>query len=174
MFAGLGILLLVVPIVELYVLIQVGQEIGAGFTILLLIGVSIAGTILLKREGVATWRRLQESIRAGRMPTNEVSDGAMILLGGALLLTPGFVTDAFGLLLLFPGTRAAAKVFFRKALGIAVFKRFPGAVTAAGAGRKVYDASVTRSRRVDGVIPEQLPSLRPGPSDEGGSPGTKA
>ena len=173
MFAGLGILLLVVPIVELYVLIQVGQEIGAGFTILLLIGVSIAGTILLKREGVATWRRLQESITGGRMPTNEVIDGALIMLGGALLLTPGFVTDAFGLLLLFRGTRGAAKVFFRKALGIAVFKRFPGAATAATAGRKVYDASVTRSRRVDGTNPEQLPYEPQRPSDEDGSPGTK-
>lgn len=174
MFAGLGLLLLVVPIVELYVLIRVGDVIGLGPTLLLLIGVSIAGTILLKREGVATWAKLQEAIRNGRMPTDEVTDGALILLGGALLLTPGFVTDVFGLLLLFPGTRAGAKVFFRKALGIAVVKRFPGAATAAHAGRRVYDARVSRTRRVDTASsPGQLPSEPPAPSAEAGSPGTK-
>src|SRR5688572_11822910 len=111
MFAGLGILLLIVPILELYVLIQVGQVIGVGPTLLLLIGVSIAGTMLLKREGTATWGRLQAALSAGRMPTDEVTDGALILLGGALLLTPGFVTDVFGLMLLVPVTRAGAKVF---------------------------------------------------------------
>ena len=174
MFAGLGLLLLVVPIVELYVLIQVGQVIGAGWTILLLIGVSIFGTVLLKREGVAAWRRLQEAMAAGRMPTNEVTDGALIVLGGALLITPGFVTDIVGFLFLLPITRGAAKVFLRKALGVAVVHRFPGASTAAATGRKVYDARVSRSRRVlDVNLPEQLPSEQPRPSVEGGSPGTK-
>jgi UPF0716 protein FxsA len=171
MFAGLGLLLLAVPLVELYVLIRVGDVIGIGPTLLLLIGVSVAGTILLKKEGVATWSRLQEALRSGRMPTEEVTDGALILLGGALLLTPGFVTDVFGLLLLFPVTRAGAKVFFRKAFGIALVKRFPGASTAAGAGRKVYDAQVSRTRRV--TIPEQLPSEQPRPSDAVGSPDTR-
>lgn len=173
MFAGIGLLLLVVPIVELYVLIQVGQEIGIAPTLLLLIGVSIAGTVLLKREGMATWRKLQATIAAGRMPTNEVTDGALILFGGALLLTPGFVTDIFGLLLLVPATRAGAKVFFRKALGIAVVRRFPGATTAAGAGRKVYDARVSRTRRVEEVNPPaRLPSEQQGLSDAAGSPDT--
>lgn len=173
MFAGLGLLLLIVPIVELYVLIRVGQVIGVGPTLLLLIGVSIAGTILLKREGSAAWTRLQAAITNGRMPTDEVTDGALILLGGALLLTPGFVTDVVGLTLIFPGTRAGAKVFFRKALGIAVVRRFPGASTAATAGRKVYDARVSRTRRVESTSPPvQLPSERRAPSDEAGSPGT--
>jgi UPF0716 protein FxsA len=176
MFAGLGLLLLAVPLVELYVLIRVGDVIGIGPTLLLLIGVSVAGTILLKREGMVTWHRLQEALRGGHMPTEEVTDGALILLGGALLLTPGFVTDVFGLLLLFPGTRAGAKVFFRKALGIAIFKRFPGVATATTAGRKVYDAQVSRSRRVDtpSSVPEQLPSEQPRPSDAVGSPDTRA
>ena len=175
MFAGLGLLLLAVPLIELYVLIRVGDVIGVVPTLLLLIGVSIAGTILLKREGMAAWRRLQETVRAGRMPTDEVTDGALIVLGGALLLTPGFVTDVFGLLLLFPGTRVVAKRFFRKALGIAIFKRFPGAGTAASAGKRVYDARVSRTRRVETTSPpEQLPSEPRPPSDAGGSPGTGA
>ena len=173
MFAGLGLLLLVVPIVELYVLIQVGQVIGAGWTILLLIGVSILGTVLLKREGIAAWRRLQEAMAAGRMPANEVTDGALIVLGGALLITPGFVTDIVGLLFLLPITRGGAKVSLRKALGIAVVRRFPGATTAASTGRKVYDARVSRSRRVQDVnLPGQLPSGRQHPSVEDGSPDT--
>lgn len=173
MFAGLGLLLLVVPIVELYVLIQVGQVIGAGWTILLLIGVSILGTVLLKREGVAAWRRLQEAMGAGRMPTNEVTDGALVVLGGALLITPGFVTDLVGFLFLFPVTRGAAKVFLRRALGIAVVRRFPGATTAAATGRKVYDARVSHARRVEEVKPPvQLPSEQQRPSGEDGSPDT--
>ena len=180
MFAGLGLLLLVVPIVELYVLIQVGQGIGVEWTILLLIGVSILGIVLLKREGVAAWGRLQEAIAAGRMPTNEVTDGALIILGGALLITPGFVTDIVGFLFLFPITRAGAKVFFRKALGVAIVHRYPGASTAATTGRRVYDARVSRERRVDEGRgdrvrpPGQLPSEPPGPSDEDGSRDTKA
>lgn len=176
MFAGLGILLLVVPIVELYVLIRVGDVIGLIPTLLLLIGVSIAGTVLLKKEGVATWTRVQLALREGRMPTDEVTDGALILLGGALLLTPGFVTDVVGLALLFPPTRAGAKVFFRKALGFALVKRFPGASTAAATGRRVYDARVSRTRRVGGTTPDpgQLPSEQQRPSDADGSPDTKA
>ena len=173
MFAGLGLLLLIVPLVELYVLIQVGQVIGVGWTILVLIAVSVAGTVLLKREGVAAWKRLQAALSDGRMPTDEVSDGFMILLGGALLLTPGFVTDVFGLMLLFPLTRAGAKVFLKKALGVALFRRFAGAATVATSGRKVYDAHVTGARRVDvpSSVPAQLPSEPPDPSDGVGSRG---
>ncbi|MEA2451408.1 MAG: protein FxsA [Actinomycetota bacterium] len=175
MFAGLGLLLIFVPIVELYVLIQVGQVIGVLPTIALLIGVSIAGTMLLKREGMATWRRVQEALARGEMPTTEVIDGFLILLGGALLLTPGFVTDVFGLLFLFPPTRAGARAFFRKALGLAVIKRFPGASTAASTGRKVYQARVSNTRRVDsaGSTPEPLPSAPLPPPGEDGSPGTR-
>jgi UPF0716 protein FxsA len=171
MFAGLGLLLLLVPILELYVLIQVGEAIGVLPTIALLIGVSVAGTILLKREGMATWRRLQDALGRGEMPTKEVTDGFLILLGGSLLLTPGFVSDIFGLLLLFPLTRAAARGFFRKAFGIAVVKRFPGASTTASTGRRVYQARVSNARRVDpsSSIPEQLPSAPRPPSGGDGS-----
>lgn len=175
MFAGLGILLLVVPIVELYVLIRVGDVIGLIPTLAILIAVSIAGTVLLKKEGIATWNRVQLALREGRMPTHEVTDGALILLGGALLLTPGFVTDVFGLAMLFPFTRAGAKVFLRKALGFALVKRFPGTSTAATTGRTVYDARASRTRRVERVTPDpaQLPSEQPPPSDGDGSPGTR-
>src|SRR5690606_24498963 len=87
------LLLLIVPIVELYVLIQVGQEIGALETIGLLILVSIVGAWLAKREGIGVWLRMQQQIAEPRVPTAELADAFLILLAAALLLTPGFVTD---------------------------------------------------------------------------------
>ena len=96
---------LVIPIVEIYVLIQVGQVIGAWWTVLLLIADSIFGSWLLKREGVRAWRALQTALTEGRMPARELADGALVVLGGALMLSPGFVTDAMGILLILPFTR---------------------------------------------------------------------
>ena len=101
--------LIVVPIVELYVIIQVGQGIGVGPTIVLLIVMSVAGGYLLRREGTRTWRSLRDAIQAGRVPAREVADGALVILGGALLLTPGFVTDLVGLLCILPPTRAVLR-----------------------------------------------------------------
>lgn len=107
-----------VPLAELYVLIQIGQVIGLVPTLLLLLADSIIGTLLLKSQGRAAWRRFNEATAAGRIPAREVADGALIILGGALLLTPGFLTDIFGLLLLIPPTRA----MFRKTV-VAMFAR---------------------------------------------------
>jgi UPF0716 protein FxsA len=172
MFAGLGLLLLAVPLIELYVIIKVGDVIGLWPTIALLIGVSIAGSMLLKREGMATWHRVQVAVGRGEMPTSDVTDGALIMLGGALLLTPGFVTDLFGLMLIVPFTRSRAKGLFRKVLGFVAVKRFPGAGATYSAGRRVYPGRVTDARRVTTTssTPEQLPSEPRPPSGEGDSP----
>jgi UPF0716 protein FxsA len=144
MFGIVFIALIAIPIIELYVIVQVGQEIGVLPTLALLVIVSVAGAWLLRQQGTATWRRLQETLRRGEVPTKEVTDGALILLGGALLLTPGFVTDAVGLVLLFPATRAVVKRVARRFLGRVAVARFgPAGV----AGRRVYDARVTRVRR---------------------------
>jgi UPF0716 protein FxsA len=97
---------IVVPLAELAVIIAVGDVIGLLPTLLLLLGISIAGGWLAKREGLAAWRRFQLALAEGRMPTKEAADGAMVLLAGALLLTPGFLTDVAGVLLLLPPTRA--------------------------------------------------------------------
>jgi UPF0716 protein FxsA len=110
---------LVVPIVEIYVLIQVGQVIGAWWTVLLLIADSIFGSWLLKREGGRAWRALREALEAGRMPARELADAALIVFGGALMISPGFVTDVFGLLAILPFTRPVA----RRALGAVVARR---------------------------------------------------
>jgi UPF0716 protein FxsA len=100
---------LVVPIVEIYVLIQVGQVIGAWWTVALLIADSIFGSWLLKREGVRAWRALQTALTEGRMPARELADAALIVFGGALMISPGFVTDIFGLLAILPFTRPVAR-----------------------------------------------------------------
>ncbi len=120
---GLGWLLLVafivVPIVEIYVIIQVGQVIGAWWTILLLIADSIFGSWLIRREGGRAWRALRTSLDSGQMPAKELADGALLLVGGTLMLTPGFVTDAFGILLILPMTRP----LFRRLLTGVVTRR---------------------------------------------------
>jgi UPF0716 protein FxsA len=108
-FAVLALLFLVVPFVELFVLIQVGQVIGALPTIALLVVVSIVGAWLVKREGLGVLRRAQEQIRRGEVPGRELVDGVLIVLAGALMITPGFFTDVFGIALLLPPVRAAVR-----------------------------------------------------------------
>ena len=107
--AALFVAFVVVPLVEIYVLIQVGQVIGAWWTILLLVLDSILGTWLIKREGGRAWQALSTALQTGRMPARELADGTLILVGGTLMLSPGFVTDAFGILLILPFTRPVAR-----------------------------------------------------------------
>jgi UPF0716 protein FxsA len=101
--------LLVLPILEIYVIIQVGQVIGAGPTIVLLIVESALGAWIVKREGRRAWNALNASFSTGRLPTRELSDAALVLVGGTLLLTPGFVTDVFGFFFVLPFTRPIAR-----------------------------------------------------------------
>lgn len=96
---------LVIPILEIWLLIQVGQVIGGPATIALLIADSLLGAWLVRREGRRAWRALQEAMQSGRMPDRELADGGIILVGGTLLLAPGFFLDVFGLLCLIPLTR---------------------------------------------------------------------
>lgn len=98
-----------VPLIEIFVLIQVGQVIGPWWTILLLVLDSILGTWLVRREGGRAWQALTLALQTGRMPARELADGALILVGGTLMLTPGFVTDALGILLILPLTRPVAR-----------------------------------------------------------------
>lgn len=119
-----------VPLLEVYVLIQVGQVIGPWWTILLLIVASVLGTWLIRREGGRAWRALTEALQTGRMPARELADGALILIGGTLMLTPGFVTDAVGVLLILPVTRPVAR---RLLTGVVARRLLPsGPVTGPG------------------------------------------
>ena len=99
----------VVPLLELYVLIQVGQVIGAWWTIGLLLADAIVGSWLIRREGGRAWQSLTTSLQSGRMPARELADAALILVGGTLMLTPGFLSDVLGLLVILPFTRPVAR-----------------------------------------------------------------
>ena len=100
------LLFVVAPLLELYVLIQVGSEIGVLWTIATLIGVSVVGTWLAKREGFRVFRSFIETSRKGEVPTREMVHGVCVLVAGVLLFIPGFIGDALGLLLLLPPVRA--------------------------------------------------------------------
>jgi UPF0716 protein FxsA len=143
---GLFVLFIVVPLIEIYVLIQVGQVIGPWWTIALLIADSLLGTWLIKREGARAWRALRSALDSGRMPARELADGGLILIGGTLMLTPGFVTDLFGILLILPLTRP----FFRRLLTQVVVSRVvvvgPGNARRPGPGS---DGSVVQGEVVD-------------------------
>jgi UPF0716 protein FxsA len=126
MFVPLVLLFIVVPILELYVIIQVGQQIGALWTIAILVADSILGSVLLRLQGRGAWRRFNAALAAGRPPAREVLDGVLIIFGGALLLTPGFVTDVCGLLLLLPPTRAVIRRLLVRGLARRFVVAVPG------------------------------------------------
>lgn len=105
----LAVLFVVLPIVEIYVLIQLGQVVGPWWTILILVADGALGSYLVKREGTRAWRALRSALQERRMPTRELADAALILVGGTLLVTPGFVSDVFGLFCILPITRPLAR-----------------------------------------------------------------
>lgn len=113
MLAFLVAILIVVGLVEFTVIIQVAQWIGVGDTIGLLLVVSVVGAWLVKRQGLGVLRRIREQRLAGQVPAAHAFDAALILVAGGLLLVPGFVTDALGLLLLLPPVRAGVRCFLR-------------------------------------------------------------
>jgi UPF0716 protein FxsA len=104
-FQSIFLLVLIIPFVEMYLLITVGGLIGALPTILLVVFTAVVGAWLLKQQGLATWQRLQTSLAQGQIPAKEMVEGPIILVGGALLLTPGFITDMLGFACLLPQIR---------------------------------------------------------------------
>jgi UPF0716 protein FxsA len=138
MLLPLVLLFIVVPIAEILVLIQVGQAIGPWWTIALLIADSILGAMLLRAQGRAAWRRFGAAMQAGRVPAREVIDGALIIAGSVLLVTPGFLTDAFGLMLLIPPTRAVVRAIVARRLA----HRMIASVTTRRDPRARYDYDV--------------------------------
>ncbi|MEP7090612.1 MAG: FxsA family protein [Nocardioidaceae bacterium] len=147
----LALLFVVLPVVEIYVLIQIGQVIGAWWTILLLVADGFLGSWLMKREGGRALAALRDALASGRMPARELADGALILVGGTLLLTPGFVSDIFGLFCVLPFTRPVA----RRALTRFLTRRFfgPGGLGDAGGPGGLSDSGQTRQRPgPDGVV----------------------
>jgi UPF0716 protein FxsA len=146
----LALLFLVVPIIELYVLIKVGRGIGVGNTIAVVVLVSVVGAWLVKREGLKTLRRIQEQFADAKLPADEVIDGGLIMFSGALMLTPGFVTDLVAIALLIPPIRAIVRRQVKARYG----KRFEAA-TVGSFGFPTDPASGFRTdsrMRTDSVI----------------------
>ena len=138
----LFLLFIVVPIAELYVIIQVGEAIGVLPTVAILLLDSVIGSWLLRQQGRVAWRRFNAALQAGRPPAQETIDGALILMGGALLLTPGFLSDVLGLALLLPPSRAV----LRRMLA----RRFLGRMVGGMANRRVRTARPDRTYDIDG------------------------
>jgi UPF0716 protein FxsA len=125
MVVRLLLLFAVVPVIEIYLLIRAGRFIGPLPTVALLLAISAAGALLVRHQGFAILRRIQAELAAGRLPAAELMDGALVLVGGVLLLTPGFFTDLVGLFFLIPPTRQ----LLRQAIGSALQRRLqPGVV----------------------------------------------
>ena len=137
MFAALLAFLLVLPFLEVWVAIQVAGVIGGFPTLLLIFLMSVLGVVLLRREGTTVWRKASEEMAAGRPPTTQLLDGALVLVGGVALVVPGFITGVFGLLLLFPPVRA----LLRPAI-LAWFTARAARAARSGAVRGVFVRSV--------------------------------
>ncbi len=136
---------LVIPLVEIYVIVKVGAVIGAWWTILLLVADSVFGAWLVKHEGSRSWRALRVALAEHRMPARELADGMLVLIGGVLMLTPGFVTDLAGVLCMLPMTRPV--------------------------GRRVLGGLISRSL-VSVSFPGDFGTpQRPGPTNPGSRPG---
>lgn len=114
MFVRLALLFTVVPLVELYLLIEVGRHIGVGATIAIVVLTGLLGAWLARLQGLAVVRQVQHSLAAGQIPTDAIVDGVLILLAAAVLLTPGLITDSVGFLLLIPAGRKLVRRTVRK------------------------------------------------------------
>lgn len=164
------LLFIIVPLLEIVVIIQVGQAIGAWWTVGLLVADSMLGAWLLRREGARAWRAFREALAEGRWPGDEVAQGSMVIVGGTLLLTPGFLTDVVGFLLLVPVSRRIASRTVRRRVRLgedAVSSRSSRASdrgtrdrrgpTASGGGHRsageagILDVEVVEIRRDDGA-----------------------
>jgi UPF0716 protein FxsA len=157
----LVLIFIVVPIVELYLILQVGEAIGAPLTILILVVDSIVGSLLLKSQGRAVWGRFNETMAAGKLPHREVLDGVMVIFGGAFLITPGFITDVLGLLLLLPPTRYVIRRFLVRMLGGRVAIGVAGAAGAASRRRsgRAFDVEGTATEVDQDSLEPRRPRL---------------
>src|SRR4051812_21530557 len=148
------LLFIVVPVAELYVIIKVGELIGLWPTLALLLADALLGSFLLKHQGRGAWRRFNEALAQRRFPGREVVDGLLIVIGGTLLLAPGFITDIFRLILLIPPTRAIVRsVLKRFTIGRFVVVGMPGGGQF-GSGRGPGEPGASRDYDFDATAEE--------------------
>lgn len=158
MLPVLALLFLVIPVAEIWVLIQVGHAIGGLTTVAVLLAGALLGAWLVRREGARAWGRFRAAAASGRLPAAEAADGALVLVGGALLVTPGFLTDAVGLLCVLPVTRPLV----RRLMVAAVARRAAARASAAvgldqgrrrqGTGRQPAHAAPMAHDVIDGEV----------------------
>jgi UPF0716 protein FxsA len=149
---ALIVVFIVLPLAELYVILKVGDAIGAVWTILLLAADSLIGALLLRSQGRSVWRRFNTALAEGKMPHREVMDGVLVIFGGAFLITPGFITDVIGLLLLLPPTRSLIRSQVVRRLG----RRVVIGVTARPGRRQPRDYDVEGTAREYDDVPPGL------------------
>ena len=145
------VLFIALPVAEIYTIVQASHWIGVGWALVALMGISVVGASLVKRQGLRVWRRFNEQAARGVMPTKEMADGVVLLAAGALLMTPGFITDAVGVVLLLPPVRIGVRSLllrrFRRKSSMGV--TFAGAATYSG---PIQDPG-RRGRGPTGIIP---------------------
>ncbi|MGH3443022.1 MAG: FxsA family protein [Nitriliruptorales bacterium] len=164
LFPLLLLAFMLVPIAEIAVIVRVGEALGSIQTIALLVADSVLGAILVRREGRLAWEKFRQALAAHRFPGDEVTQGALILVGGALLLTPGFLTDVAGLVVVLPPTRALISILVRRRFlprsvrqSRGIFTRWqqerPGGP--GQAGRQVLDVEVVSVEREEPPAPDE-------------------
>ena len=115
----------IIPIIEIYLLIEIGSMFGALTAVTLVILTGFLGACLARMQGLQTLYRIQESLREGRMPSGELLDALLIVIAGLVLLTPGFLTDSAGFLLLIPATRNSIKYWLRRQIELRYMSNRP-------------------------------------------------
>jgi UPF0716 protein FxsA len=143
-FQFLFILFLLVPLVEIYFLVQVGQWIGAGWTVFLVVFTAVLGAALVRSQGLATIQKVQRTMARGEMPAIEMLEGMLIFVAGALLLTPGFFTDTVGFLCLVPPLRQAVVLRFLRRGVMGAGEEQPGTVHKTRSGKRIIDGDYRR------------------------------
>lgn len=138
------VLFVIVPVVEIFFLIQVGSIIGAFSTILLILATAIVGAYLLRQQGLSTLSRFQKNLSSGNLPAQEIIEGVLLAIGGALLMTPGFVTDAMGFFCLIPFTRKVFSHYIMTRSSVEIRSSMDGFGSAGKPADNTYEGSYVR------------------------------
>ena len=133
------LILIIVPIIEITLFVQIGGAIGLGWTLLVILATAMLGARAIRRQGIDALARAQAQMATGKPPVGEIVHGVLILMAGILLLTPGFTTDALGFLLLFPATRL---LVLELAAGFILPKLFSGFSVRRGSTQNPADAKI--------------------------------